>query len=156
MIDKKFIDYSNEIAKLTLDIEKTCHKKEVLFCNSINITSIEFKCLRYILNNTFLQVKDIAEYMDLTAPRITSVLNSLENKGYITRIISKEDRRIIKVSLTSNGEIFVKKICKKYVSFHEKILSLIKDEEQLKNILLSLKTFQQTLEIFIKKESNNE
>jgi len=143
--------YANVISKLTFEMEKVCRTKEVFFCDSINITPVEFRCLRYLLKATFAQLKELASNMDLTPSRVTSLLNSLEKKGYIIREIDKEDRRIIKVALTSIGRDFAKNIQDKYVKFHEDILSSIDDENKLENMLFSLKNFQMTLETFLNK-----
>lgn len=143
--------YANDISKLTFEMEKVCRTKEVFFCDSINITPVEFRCLRYLLKANFAQLKVLASDMDLTPSRVTSLLNSLEKKGYIIREIDKEDRRIIKVALTSIGRDFAKNVQDKYVKFHEDILSSIDDENKLENMLFSLKNFQITLETFLNK-----
>jgi len=148
-------NYAENIATLTLDMEKVCRSKEVYFCNSINITPVEFKCLRYLLNNTVTQANEIANEMNVTASRVTNLLNSLEKKSYIKREISKKDRRIIKIILTSQGEKFAQDIQKKYIDFHKDILSNISDESQLKSLLSSLKNFQETLETFLDTHKND-
>jgi len=144
-------DYANDISKLTFEMEKVCRTKELFFCDSINITPVEFRCLRYLLKATFAQLKELASNMDLTPSRVTSLLNSLEKKGYVTREIDTKDRRIIKVTLTPIGRDFVQNIQDKYVKFHEDILSSIDDENKLENMLFSLQNFQITLEAFLNK-----
>jgi DNA-binding MarR family transcriptional regulator len=125
ILDKDLEEYARNIAKLTFDMEKLCRTKEVIFCDSINLTPTEFRCLRYMLKQDFSQVKDLAQDMNLTPSRITNLLNSLETKGYVSRVISNDDRRIIKVTLTPLGDDFAKNIQKQYVKFHEDILSSI-------------------------------
>ena len=142
--------YAKDISKLTFEMEKVCRTKEVFFCNSINLTPVEFRCLRYLLNANFPQVKELASEMELTPSRITNLLNSLEKKDYIVREISKEDRRIIQVTLTDMGDIFAKNINKEYIKFHEEILSSIDDKNQIEEMLTSLQSFQYTLENFLK------
>jgi len=69
-------EFAQNIATLTMDMEKVCRSKETYFCNKIDITPVEFKCLRYLLSNTFPQVKELASHMSLTAARVTNLLNS--------------------------------------------------------------------------------
>jgi DNA-binding MarR family transcriptional regulator len=88
--------------------------------------------------------------MDLTPSRVTNLLNSLEKKGYVVREISSQDRRIIKISLTTKGESFATNIQTKYVKFHEDILLTIENEHKLHDMLCSLKSFHQILEDFLK------
>lgn len=47
---------------------------------------------------------EICEEMDVSSARVAATLNSLENKGLITREINKSDRRQIIVRLTQNGQ----------------------------------------------------
>jgi len=150
MIDENNLtQYAKNISRLTFEMEKVCRTKEVFFCDTINLTPVEFRCLRYLVRDTFPQLKELASEMDLTPSRVTNLLNSLEKKGYILREISSKDRRIMQVNLTEIGRVFANDIQDKYVKFHEDILSSIDDETNLLNMLTSMKTFQTTLEEFL-------
>jgi DNA-binding MarR family transcriptional regulator len=46
---------------------------------------------------------DLSDHIEISRPYITAALNSLENKGYITRSVSKTDRRKMCVDLTVSG-----------------------------------------------------
>ncbi|MFA7672882.1 MAG: MarR family transcriptional regulator [Clostridia bacterium] len=46
---------------------------------------------------------DLSDHIEISRPYITAALNSLENKGYITRSVSKKDRRMMCVELTGSG-----------------------------------------------------
>ena len=48
---------------------------------------------------------EISEAMGISTARIAAALNSLEDKGYVSRVIDKEDRRKIIASLTKEGKI---------------------------------------------------
>ena len=50
-----------------------------------------------------VQPSDISTAMDVSTARIAAALNTLENKGLITRSIDKGDRRRILVDLTPEG-----------------------------------------------------
>ena len=152
-MDKQKIltDYAKNIASLTCEMEKVCRAKETLFCESINITSVEFRCLRYLLNKSFAQVKELAHNMDLTPSRVTNLLNSLENNNYIKREISPKDRRIIKILLTQQGKEFAVQTQEKYINFHVKILESVEDKSKLEDMLNNLNAFKDTLESFLKK-----
>ena len=145
-------NFAENIASLTVDMEKVCRTKETYFCNKINITPVELKCLRYLLDNTFPQVKELALNMGLTAARVTNLLNSLENKGYVKRTISKEDRRVIKAKLTEEGLLFANKIQIEYVNYHKEIIASMDNQEDLIRLLESIKLFKATLEQFLKKK----
>jgi DNA-binding MarR family transcriptional regulator len=144
-------DYAKDIASLTCEMERVCRAKETLFCESINITPVEFRCLRYLINNSFAQVKELAHNMDLTPSRVTSLLNGLEKNHYIKREISKKDRRIIKIVLTKEGEEFAVETQNHYINFHVQILESVEDKSKLEDMLRNLNTFKETLEGFLKK-----
>ncbi|MDX1809648.1 MAG: MarR family transcriptional regulator [Sulfurospirillaceae bacterium] len=148
--DKNLEQYADEISKLTFNMQKLCSAKEAFFCATINLSPIQFRCLRYLLKTTFLQVKELADNMELTPSRITNLLNHLESKGYIQREISSKDRRIIKVTLTKLGRDYAVDIKGKYIKYHEDILSAIEDENELKNLFESLKKFEGILDNFLK------
>jgi DNA-binding MarR family transcriptional regulator len=145
-------DLANSIATITMDMEKICRAKETYFCNQINVTPVELKCLRYLLENEFPQVKELASNMSLTAARVTNLLNSLEKKGHISREISSEDRRVIKAYLTPQGREFALDLQDKYLDYHKEIIESMSDEQDLKSLLDTINTFKKTLEQFLKKK----
>lgn len=140
--------FAQIIAELTYELEKTCNKKEAFFCNSKGLSPMEFRCLRYLVNNDFPLVKDLAKELRVTPPRITTILNKLEEKNIIERKIDASDRRVIKVSLNRYGNDFAKKICSEYIEFHEKILETM-DKDKLSPLLENLNGFHQTITNFL-------
>jgi DNA-binding MarR family transcriptional regulator len=68
---------------------------------------------------------DISSAIGVSSARVATALNSLEDKGMITRRIDSEDRRKIIVELTPKGA--------EYVEDHK-----CKQIEKIKNILMSL------------------
>ncbi len=127
----------------------------MFFCDSINLTPTEFRCLRYLLKEHFLQVKELALEMGLAPSRVTNLLNSLEKKGYILRTISDKDRRIININLTNEGKSFTKNVQDKYVKFHEDILLCVDDKKEIKDMFVTLHNFQTTLERFLKEKGED-
>ena len=76
------------------------------------------------------KVSEIAEDLGITLPSVTVGINKLMKKGYVEKIRSEEDARIVYVSLTRMG----KKIDSVHRYFHESMVrSIIRDmseEEQ--------------------------
>jgi DNA-binding MarR family transcriptional regulator len=56
------------------------------------------------------KVSDISSLMNVASPTVTQQLNSLEKQGYIERKMDKEDRRVVRVSLTSEGLSILQKV----------------------------------------------
>ena len=153
--DKSLEQYADEVSKLTFNMQKICTAKEALFCTTINLSPIQFRCLRYLFKTTFLQVKELAKDMELTPSRITNLLNNLESKGYIQRKISSEDRRIIKVTLTKKGREYATDVQEKYIKYHTEILSMVEDKDEIKGLLMNLKKFEYVLGEFLENRKEN-
>lgn len=153
--DERLEQYAGEISKLTFHMQKLCATKEAQFCATINLSPIQFRCLRYLLKTTFLQVKELAENMELTPSRITNLLNNLESKGYIQRKISSKDRRIIKVTLTKNGREYASDIREKYIKYHGEMLAMLENEDEIKSLFKNLKKFEQIVGEFLENRKEN-
>lgn len=50
-----------------------------------------------------IQPSELGEILQLTRPAVTSLVNSLEEKGYVERINDAEDRRVVFVRPTTKG-----------------------------------------------------
>jgi DNA-binding MarR family transcriptional regulator len=64
-------------------------------------------------------MSDIARKLRITLPTLTAAADRLEEKGYIVRRRSSEDRRRVSVSLTREGEMAFNR----HAKFHEKMVS---------------------------------
>ena len=86
--------------------------------------------LQYItLHEDNVIPSEISEVMSISAARIAATLNSLENKGYITRKIDVNDRRRILIGLTSKGREQSEKYRKMIVEIAEKMLRLLGEHD---------------------------
>lgn len=57
-----------------------------------------------------IKISDISRTLRVASPTITQLVNSLEVNGFVDRTMDKEDRRVIRVSLTHKGEKAVEKV----------------------------------------------
>ncbi len=60
-------------------------------------------------NNPGAKISKLSKATDMSKPAVSQMLNSLENKGFIERILTKEDRRVVYVNLTEKGTKVLKK-----------------------------------------------
>ena len=66
----------------------------------------------------------VARTLGVTAGTLTIAVNHTVKKGYIQRMRSQEDRRVVLISLTEKGE----KAYRHHQNFHEKmVLAVLKD-----------------------------
>ncbi len=68
-----------------------------------NISGMKLETLRYIKENRPL-MKDIAEYLSIAPPSATSLINHLVEAKLVERIHNGNDRRIVRMNITSLGE----------------------------------------------------
>lgn len=73
----------------------------------------------------------ISEEMSISTARVASILNNLENKGYIDRQIDREDRRRILVNLTENGQVQADKHHDMVIGLTARMLELLGEEDAL-------------------------
>lgn len=66
-----------------------------------------------------VKVSDISSALQVAAPTITQLINSLEADGFVERSMDKEDRRAVRVNLTAKGEDVIGKATEAfYTSFN--------------------------------------
>jgi len=72
---------------------------------------------------------EISSEMDVSSARVAAALNSLENKGLITRQIDRNDRRRILVRLTPEGKETADRHQRKVVEGAAKMLALLGEDD---------------------------
>ena len=83
----------------------------------------------------------VARTLGVTVGTLTIAVNNLVKKGYIQRMRSQEDRRVVLISLTEKGE----KAYRHHQNFHEKmVLAVLKDlnVEETKSLTRALTKLQ--------------
>ena len=51
-----------------------------------------------------LRVKELAEELHVSPPHVTQTIHELEAKGFVRRDVDGDDRRVVRLSLTVEGE----------------------------------------------------
>jgi len=72
----------------------------------------------------------IAPIMGMGSSSLVRLLKSMENQDLIFRKADENDRRVTKIFLTTKGVELRKEIKKMVVSFNEKVMAHISEEEQ--------------------------
>jgi len=89
------------------------------------------KVIHYLFNNrdkTIYQ-KEIEKSFALRASTATELIKSLENKGVIKRVPSKEDARFKEITLTEKADEYKEDVCHDMEMLEEKLTSKISKEE---------------------------
>jgi DNA-binding MarR family transcriptional regulator len=79
--------------------------------------------LIYFGNNP--TINEIASFIGVSLSSVSAVVDDLENLGMIKRTRGKDDRRVVYLSITKKGRIFLEKrmglICKRMKNVFEKL-----------------------------------
>ena len=71
--------------------------------NKIGLTYPQYLVMLALWQFKNQTVKSLAELLNLDSPTLTPLLKRLETAGLINRLRSKEDERVVNISLTKNG-----------------------------------------------------
>lgn len=145
MESNKTINTAAEIAETTFRLLSNCQQKEERLARQFEISVPEFKTLRMFRSGTQMHIKQLVEDLGLSGSRLTRILDSLEERGLITRSIDLHDRRSILVTLTAPGRALASQLEERYVQMHQQILDGI-PEELHSVVLISLKKLLTSLE----------
>ncbi|KAB7789767.1 MarR family winged helix-turn-helix transcriptional regulator [Bifidobacterium leontopitheci] len=63
----------------------------------------ESLALRQLCDHGALTPSQLAEFLRVSSGRVSTLLSSLEKKGYVTRTGDPDDRRVVRVAITDEG-----------------------------------------------------
>ncbi|MEM3972212.1 MAG: MarR family transcriptional regulator [Saccharolobus sp.] len=119
----------SEVWDLIIGLTRKVNKEADKALGQIGLSYFEFKVMCALEEEGKVPMSRVAEKYMLTKAGLTSIIDRLEEKELVRRVRSEEDRRVIYVELTDKGK--------------EKLYE-------------GRKIFQNVLEIFMKKISENE
>lgn len=139
IINKLLVEIFNEV----LMIEQTALKQGIF--NDVTITEVH--TIEGIGMYEAKSMSEVAKTLGITVGTLTIAINNLVKKGYVERVRSEEDRRVVKISLTRKGKL----LYRAHAKFHNDMVKstingLDKKEEELliealKNLRTSLKQY---------------
>lgn len=137
-----FADRLNQIMPLVMRKLSRYHENELY---KGKITFQQFLVLELLYQEKELTMSQIAQAMNVSTPAISGIVDRLVRERYVERVYSREDRRVIKVRLTSKGNDLVKRINDQKRRLAIKIFEKISEEDrksylriltQIKDIIL--------------------
>ncbi|HFK1440390.1 MULTISPECIES: MarR family winged helix-turn-helix transcriptional regulator [Bacillus cereus group] len=67
------------------------------------VSMVHARTLKVLAEEGELSVKELADRAETTAAGITQLINGLQQAGYVERVRSNNDRRVVNVQLTPSG-----------------------------------------------------
>ena len=75
-----------------------------IFFNEISITHSQWIVLHFVKKNRNINIKDLANLLDITSSAATQIVDSLVNKGLLLRRRNLNDRRTLKIELSEKSK----------------------------------------------------
>ncbi|HWY80190.1 MAG TPA: MarR family transcriptional regulator [Candidatus Sulfotelmatobacter sp.] len=99
-------------------------------CGIAHLSVLQIHTLNFLKQQNNAQMSEIAEYFHIEMPSATSLLNKLVALQLVKRQNDKNDRRMVRVTLTEAGNELLEKAMEEKLIHIEKMLSYLTDKEQ--------------------------
>ena len=101
------------------DIYKALYGFEKDFADKNGITINEGMVLCCLKDGSVKSANELCDFIGLSNSRVSRVINSVEEKGFITREMGKKDKRQMFFKLTGSGKQKVAEMLAKEMDFSE-------------------------------------
>ena len=130
--DNKTID---RIISLVFTTSRLVHEKLKREKDGINPFSLlHLETLRYVEEKGNPLMKEVADYLCITPPSATSLVGPLVRSNALVRILDKDDRRAVQLSITPKGKKVLKEGFDDVNRRMQKILTKL-DQKDQKNLI---------------------
>lgn len=129
-INEVLVKLFNEI----MDIEE----KAIITEEFKDISNNDMHIIEAIGKKNSKNMSSVAKSLSVTVGTLTTAINNLVKKGYVERIRSKEDRRVVLISLSEKGE----KAFNHHEKFHDEMVKATlagMDREQTEVLIQALR-----------------
>ncbi|MCL5067836.1 MAG: MarR family transcriptional regulator [Thaumarchaeota archaeon] len=122
---------STELWRSVTDAWKKLYRASERNLSKLGLSIPELRVLKLLHNSTPVTMAGLSKELMLTQAAMTGLVDRLEEEGLADRVRSKEDRRIVRIALTTKGERVFREAEKIHRQFVEKVLESVEDEEIL-------------------------
>ncbi len=133
---------TNDLITLIFNAGQIMREKAREKTNFKDCSFLHIQTLHFIKNQAGSAMKDIANYLHITPPSATSLVNLLITKGFVQRVTSETDRRTIRLQITKAGLELLKNNLQRVTSIVEKGINKLSDQEK-KNFIIILNKISQ-------------
>lgn len=98
-----FSNSGSHIAQLFREINKILNKRLRIAFQGLGLTPSQMMILHYLSKRGECKVSDISNKYNLAPSTVSSILDRLEQNDLIVRQKKKEDRRVVKISLSEKA-----------------------------------------------------
>jgi DNA-binding MarR family transcriptional regulator len=120
------------ILDLLYELNKKCIQNDEDFFNSLNISLAEYNMFICLKDCKHFNNYSVAEKMNLSLSRVSRIIDKMVYKEFLSRTISKTDRRAIDIKMTPKGKETLKRIMDYRAIRAQKIDTEISENEKEK------------------------
>ena len=113
--------------------------------NGINITPEQYLVLDILWDQQSLSQQNIADIIQKDKNSVTKIIDSLEKKSLVRRVVDKKDRRINKIELTDEAMALEKLTTEVAINFMNEVVKDI-DKQELDNFVNVMQRMKNNLE----------
>jgi len=95
-----------------------------------DLTLSQVEILNFIGLSGKKTMKDIADYLKITPPSTTTIIEEMERKGLVERIKDEKDRRIAFIVLSKKTKKIFTSICKQKELIFKEMISKLNNKDQ--------------------------
>lgn len=117
----------NRAISLIFNFQRLAHERYGRKINAFNF--IRFKTLIFVDRHPDSPMRHIAEYLGVTPPSATSLVNNMVKEEYLKRVLDEKDRRIVRLAITPKGKKNLKNAFKNMAARIKKALSALNKTE---------------------------
>jgi MarR family 2-MHQ and catechol resistance regulon transcriptional repressor len=90
----------------------------------------ELRLVKYLGIEGPRMMRELAEHLSVAVNSVTSIVDHLEQKGFVRRQRSEQDRRVIRVELTDPGQKTYQSLVEATLRFFNSMLGALTEDEQ--------------------------
>lgn len=99
-------------------LRRHCDEQEKAYV----ITPSQWGILSFLANAQEQTISALAKRLGVDAPAITNIVQRLEQSGLVERVRDREDQRVVKVSLSEEGQRIMQTLQPVFEAFQEQLL----------------------------------
>ena len=132
MTDISLVEFADRVSEIMPAIMKEFLKSQAGGFHKMKITLPQFAIMTMLEREKEANMTDLAKAMSVTTSAMTGVVDRLVRDGYAHRLRDSQDRRIIRIKLTSRGMKTVRTAIEDRKRATIKMFAVISQEEREK------------------------
>lgn len=105
---------------------KDCLRKSM----HLKLSVVQMESLRFIHDKKKLTMHDLSDFLSISAPAVTLIVDGLQREHLVKRIHDKKDRRSTVIAMTEKGKTMIAKMKRQIAAHIASVLGKLTDNEK--------------------------